>query len=80
MRLLQGVAATSSWLRLRYFGARPLVENNRVRSAETVMLNAQVGCQINKTWTITAEILNLLDRRDQAKRRNDDGSSDDSPR
>jgi outer membrane cobalamin receptor len=51
-------------LRLRYFGPRPLIENNSVRSAETILLNAQVGYQINKTWTVTAEILNLLDRQD----------------
>ncbi len=51
-------------LRMRYFGPRPLIENDSERSGETILLNAQVGYQINKTWTITAEILNLLDRRD----------------
>lgn len=51
-------------LRLRYFGPRPLIENNSIRSGETLLLNAQVGYRFNKTWTFTAEILNLLDRRD----------------
>ncbi len=52
-------------LRLRYFGPRPLTEDNRVRSGETILLNAQLGYAINKTWTITADVLNVLDRRDQ---------------
>lgn len=51
-------------LRLRYFGPRPLIEDNSVRSAETILLNAQIGYHISKTWTASAEILNLLDRRD----------------
>jgi len=51
-------------LRLRYFGPRPLIEDDSERSGSTIMLNAQVGYQINKMWTITAEVLNLLDRRD----------------
>jgi len=51
-------------VRLRYFGPRPLIENNAVRSDETILLNAQVGCHLNQTWTISAEILNLLDRKD----------------
>ncbi len=53
-----------SSLRLRYFGPRPLIEDNSFRSKETILLNAQVGYQINKTWTVSAEVLNLLDRRD----------------
>ncbi|HEU5124426.1 MAG TPA: TonB-dependent receptor [Verrucomicrobiae bacterium] len=51
-------------LRLRYFGPRPLVEDNSFKSHETILLNAQVGYHINRTWTVSAEILNLLDRRD----------------
>ncbi len=51
-------------MRLRYFGPRPLIEDNSARSDETILLNAQVGYRINKTWTVTAEILNVLDRRD----------------
>ncbi len=51
-------------VRLRYFGPRPLLEDNSIRSSATVLLNAQVGYRFNKTWTLTAEVLNLLDRRD----------------
>lgn len=51
-------------LRFRYFGPRPLIEDESFRSGETILLNAQVGWQFNKTWTVSAEILNLLNRRD----------------
>jgi hydrogenase/urease accessory protein HupE len=51
-------------LRLRYFGPRPLVADNSVRSGETILLGAQVGYRLNKTWTLTADVFNLLNRRD----------------
>lgn len=51
-------------LRLRYFGPRPLIEDDSERSAETVLLNGLVGFQFNKVWTLTAEVLNVLDRKD----------------
>ena len=51
-------------VRLRYFGPRPLKEDNTFRSDETILLNAQVGYRFNKTWTATVEVLNLLNRKD----------------
>lgn len=51
-------------VRLRYFGPRPLIEDDSVRSPQTILLNAQVGYRFNQTWTATAEVLNLLDRKD----------------
>ncbi len=51
-------------LRLRYFGPRPLVEDDSIRSGETVLLGASLGYRFRKTWTVSAEIFNLLDRRD----------------
>ncbi len=53
-----------SSLRLRYFGPRPLIEDNSFRSGETILLGAKVGYRFSKTWTLTAEVFNLLDRRD----------------
>ena len=55
----------SASLRLRYFGPRDLTSDGVYQSSETILLNAEVGYQINKTWRVTAEVLNLLDRRDQ---------------
>ena len=54
----------SASLRLRYFGPRDLTSDGIYRSSATVLLNAEAGYQINKTWRISAEFLNLLDRRD----------------
>jgi outer membrane receptor protein involved in Fe transport len=54
----------SSSVRLRYFGPRDLTSDGIYRSQATALLNGEVGYQINKKWRISAEFLNLLDRRD----------------
>ena len=54
----------SASLRLRYFGPRDLTSDGVYRSPETLLLNAETGWQINKTWRVGVECLNLLDRRD----------------
>ena len=55
----------SASLRLRYFGPRDLTSDGIYQSSQTILLNAEAGYQINKTWRVSAEVLNLLDRRDQ---------------
>jgi hypothetical protein len=52
--------------RLRYFGPRPLIEDNSVRSDAAILLSAMLGYKFNKTWTVQAEMFNLLDRKDSA--------------
>jgi hydrogenase/urease accessory protein HupE len=52
--------------RLRYFGPRPLTEDNSVRSEATILLSAMLGYEFNKIWTIQAEMFNLLNRKDSA--------------
>ena len=54
----------SASLRLRYFGPRDLTSDGIYRSKATALLNAEVGYQINKKWRVSAEFLNLLNRRD----------------
>ena len=51
-------------LRLRYFGPRPLVEDDSVRSSQTLLLNAQAGYRFNRTWTLAVDVFNLLNRKD----------------
>ncbi len=51
-------------LRLRYFGSRPLVEDDSARSGETVLLNAQAGYRFSKDWALTVDVFNVLDRQD----------------
>jgi TonB dependent receptor/TonB-dependent Receptor Plug Domain len=54
----------SSSLRLRYFGPRDLTSDGIYKSSQTILLNAEAGYQINQTWRISAEVLNLLNRHD----------------
>jgi hypothetical protein len=54
----------SGSLRLRYFGPRYLTSDAIYRSNPTALLNAEVGYRINRTWRVSAEFLNLLNRRD----------------
>ncbi len=54
----------SASLRLRYFGPRDLTSDGIYRSDQTILVNAEAGYQINKTWRVSVEALNLLDRHD----------------
>ena len=51
-------------LRLRYFGPRDLTSDAIYRSKATALLNAEVGYQLGETWRVSAEFLNILNRRD----------------
>lgn len=53
-------------LQLRYFGPRPLKEDNSSRSAKTATLNARIGYKINSTTRIDLEGFNLTNRQDAA--------------
>jgi outer membrane receptor protein involved in Fe transport len=61
---LHDLKGFSGSLRLRFFGPRDLTSDGIYRSNATALLNAQVGYQINKRWRVSAEFLNLLNRRD----------------
>jgi hypothetical protein len=54
----------SSSLRLRYFGPRYLTSDGLYQSSQTVLLNGEVGYQFLKRWHVTAELLNMLNRKD----------------
>lgn len=47
-------------LRLRYFGPRPLIEDNSVRSSSTFLMNAQVGYHLKNHTRVALDIFNLL--------------------
>ena len=53
-------------LQWRYFGPRPLVEDNAVRSSATSTFNGRIGYKINAHMKIELEGFNLADRRDSA--------------
>lgn len=53
-------------LQLRYFGPRPLIEDNTVRSRSTATLNGRVGYRINRNVRVDLEGFNLTNRKDSA--------------
>jgi hypothetical protein len=56
----------SGSLRLRYFGPRPLVEDNSVRSSASLTLNGRVGYRLGKVMRVELEGFNLTNRHDSA--------------
>lgn len=50
-------------LRLRHFGARPLIEDNSVRSQPSTLVNVQGSYALGKDARLSLAILNLFDRR-----------------
>lgn len=56
----------SGWfgsLRVRYFGAAPLVEDGSVKSDGSTMANLAIGWG-NETWRVQLDVLNLFDSND----------------
>jgi hypothetical protein len=53
----------SGGLRLRYFGPRPLVEDNSQRSGSSALVNARIGYTVTRQFKVGLEILNLFDRK-----------------
>ncbi|MGE5493508.1 MAG: TonB-dependent receptor [Actinomycetota bacterium] len=50
-------------LRLRYFGPRPLVEGNSVRSAGSALANLRVGYRLDPATQVAVDVFNLFDRK-----------------
>ena len=71
---VQGVAAVGltyespqGWdaaLRIRYFGPRPLVEDNSQRSRSTTVVNLGAGYRFGRGFKITGQITNLFNSHD----------------
>jgi len=53
-------------LQLRYFGPRPLIEDDSVRSKSTRTINARVGYKFAPKLRLAVEVYNLTNRRDSA--------------
>ncbi|MCI4371599.1 MAG: TonB-dependent receptor, partial [Thermoplasmata archaeon] len=47
-------------LRLRYFGPRPLIEDNSQRSPSTSLVNGDVGYRLNRNVRLVLDVFNLL--------------------
>jgi hypothetical protein len=50
--------------RLRYFGPRPLVEDDSVRSHATMLLKLQAGYKLAPNIRLVVDVFNLLDADD----------------
>ena len=53
-------------VQFRYFGPRPLIEDNSVRSKSTTTLNGRVGYKINPDISVEVEGYNLLNSKSSA--------------
>lgn len=53
----------SGALQLRYFGPRPLVEDNSVRSSATALAYLRAGYRLDRGWQLSVDVFNLFDRR-----------------
>ena len=53
----------SGGVRLRYFGSRPLIEDNSVRSPASTLLNAKLTYAVTPGIKLSAVVLNLLNRK-----------------
>jgi hypothetical protein len=50
-------------LRLRYFGPRPLIEDNSVRSGASALTNLRVGYRFDAKTLLALDVYNLFDRK-----------------
>lgn len=57
------VGPWSGAFQLRYFGPRPLIEDNSVRSSSTVIAYLRASYRFDRRWQLTADVFNLFDRR-----------------
>ena len=53
-------------LQVRYFGPRPLIEDNTVRSQATGTVNGRIGYKFSPTLRLAVELYNMTNRRNSA--------------
>jgi outer membrane receptor protein involved in Fe transport len=51
-------------VRLRYFGPRPLIEDESVRSRATTLVNLDAGYKLTRTVRVALDVFNLLNAKD----------------
>ena len=59
MRVAPGPRWSGS-LRYRFFGPRPLVEDNSVRSRSSNLVSAEAGYQLSRAWRIKVDLQNVF--------------------
>lgn len=63
---VDNIGAWFGALQLRYFGPRPLTEDNSVRSNSTTTLNGRIGYKISPKMRVELQGFNLTNRKDSA--------------
>ena len=58
-----GKGPWSGQLQLRYFGPRPLTEDNAQRSSATTLAYARIGYRVNDRWKLALDVFNLFNRK-----------------
>jgi outer membrane receptor protein involved in Fe transport len=61
-----GVLDRGPWFghfQMRYFGPRPLIEDNSVRSHSTTLAAARVGYRVDRNVKVALDVFNLFDRK-----------------
>ena len=53
----------SGALRLRYFGPRPLIEDNSVRSGASALTNLRIGYKFSRRTQLVLDVYNVFDRK-----------------
>jgi outer membrane receptor protein involved in Fe transport len=53
----------SGQFQLRYFGPRPLVEDNSQRSRSTTLAYLRIGYRMDERWKLALDVFNLFDRK-----------------
>jgi outer membrane receptor protein involved in Fe transport len=60
---ISDIGPWSGAFQMRYFGPRPLVEDNSERSATTAIAYARIGYKVDRRWSVTLDGFNLFDRK-----------------
>jgi outer membrane receptor protein involved in Fe transport len=50
-------------VQLRYFGPRPLIEDNSQRSGSTTLAYLRAGYKLARNWKVAVDVFNLFDRK-----------------
>ena len=53
----------SGSIQWRYFGPRPLIEDNTLRSQSTSITSLRIGYRFDRRWRMTVDVVNLFDRK-----------------
>jgi outer membrane receptor protein involved in Fe transport len=60
---IDGLGPWFGAFRLRYFGPRPLNEDNSVKSDSSTLANMRIGYRLDRRTTVALDVFNLFDRK-----------------